>query len=300
MSGTAILRHDDFEEELYVDRVPGVDGTHVEGFRLTDDGNLQRLFIEFTDEGARRFAQITREADSVLYTRCGLEMAVASTKTFTAQVSLLFLVALKLAEIRGTLPPDELAALLGLVVVWPAALVRLATLVRLVVVGPAASTRLLARLWIPALIAGFAGLRLSGLPWLGRIVTRIGRLGPLRPAGLLRSAGVFRPSGLVAPVGRRKHDPLPARVVGDRRRRGPLLLLRRGRGPRGDHPDGARAQHHARTQHGRYGNASHRTPPRSRDLSGREAGGKIDPGWPRPRQWLRERAPMEEPAVGSS
>ncbi|MBD0328978.1 MAG: glutamine--fructose-6-phosphate transaminase (isomerizing), partial [Thermoleophilia bacterium] len=53
-------------------------------------------------------SQITREVDSVLYTRCGLEMAVASTKTFTAQVSLLFLVALKLAQIRSTLPPEEL------------------------------------------------------------------------------------------------------------------------------------------------------------------------------------------------
>ncbi len=53
-------------------------------------------------------SQITREVDSVLYTRCGLEMAVASTKTFTAQVSLLFLVALKLAEIRAALPAEEL------------------------------------------------------------------------------------------------------------------------------------------------------------------------------------------------
>ncbi len=52
-------------------------------------------------------SQITREVDSVLYTRCGLEMAVASTKTFTAQVALLFLVALKLAEVRGTLAPEE-------------------------------------------------------------------------------------------------------------------------------------------------------------------------------------------------
>ncbi len=53
-------------------------------------------------------SQITREVDSVLYTRCGIEMAVAASKTFTAQVSLLFLVALKLAQLRGTLPADEL------------------------------------------------------------------------------------------------------------------------------------------------------------------------------------------------
>ena len=53
-------------------------------------------------------SQITREVDSVLYTRAGLEVSVASSKTFTAQLSLLFLVALKLAEVRETMPPGEL------------------------------------------------------------------------------------------------------------------------------------------------------------------------------------------------
>ena len=53
-------------------------------------------------------SQITREVDSVLYTRCGIEVAVAASKTFTAQLSLLFLVALKLAQVRETLPSGEL------------------------------------------------------------------------------------------------------------------------------------------------------------------------------------------------
>ena len=57
-------------------------------------------------------SQITREVDSVLYTRAGLEVSVAASKTFTAQVSLLFLVALKLAQVRGTLPTDELTFIL--------------------------------------------------------------------------------------------------------------------------------------------------------------------------------------------
>src|SRR2546426_1360373 len=48
--------------------------------------------------------QITRDTDAVLYTRCGLEVCVAATKTFTAQVALLSLLALKLAQIRKTLP----------------------------------------------------------------------------------------------------------------------------------------------------------------------------------------------------
>jgi len=64
-------------------------------------------------------SQITREVDSVLYTRAGLEVSVAASKTFTAQVSLLFLVALKLAQVRGTLPPDELTFILDEVYLLP-------------------------------------------------------------------------------------------------------------------------------------------------------------------------------------
>jgi glucosamine--fructose-6-phosphate aminotransferase (isomerizing) len=53
-------------------------------------------------------SQITREVHSVLYTRAGLEVSVAASKTFTAQLSLLFLIALKLAQVRETLPAGEL------------------------------------------------------------------------------------------------------------------------------------------------------------------------------------------------
>ncbi len=56
--------------------------------------------------------QITREVDRVLYTRAGMEMGVAATKTFTAQVTLLYLLALRLAQVRKTLPPDEIESLL--------------------------------------------------------------------------------------------------------------------------------------------------------------------------------------------
>ena len=70
-------------------------------------------------KGARTLAitnlmgtQITREVDSVLYTRAGMEMGVAASKTFTAQVSLLYLLALKLAQVRQTLPPDEIELIL--------------------------------------------------------------------------------------------------------------------------------------------------------------------------------------------
>ncbi|HET8895477.1 MAG TPA: glutamine--fructose-6-phosphate transaminase (isomerizing) [Gaiellaceae bacterium] len=67
------------------------------------------------ERGARTLAltnqmgtQITREAESSIYTRCGLEVGVAASKTFTAQISLLYLIALKLAQIRNSLPADEI------------------------------------------------------------------------------------------------------------------------------------------------------------------------------------------------
>jgi glucosamine--fructose-6-phosphate aminotransferase (isomerizing) len=64
-------------------------------------------------------SQVTREVDSVLYTRAGLEMGVAASKTFTAQVSLLYLVALKLAKTRETLPPGEIEFILDFVYKLP-------------------------------------------------------------------------------------------------------------------------------------------------------------------------------------
>jgi glucosamine--fructose-6-phosphate aminotransferase (isomerizing) len=52
--------------------------------------------------------QSTRIADGVIYTRCGPEIAVASTKTFTASISALFLLACRLGLQRGTLAPEEM------------------------------------------------------------------------------------------------------------------------------------------------------------------------------------------------
>jgi glutamine---fructose-6-phosphate transaminase (isomerizing) len=48
-------------------------------------------------------SRATREADRVLLTRSGLEVSVAATKTFTAQVAAMYLLALRAAELRGTL-----------------------------------------------------------------------------------------------------------------------------------------------------------------------------------------------------
>src|SRR4051794_17711085 len=58
-------------------------------------------------------SQMTRDADSVLYTRAGLEIGVAASKTFTAQVTLMYLLALKLGLVRGTIEPDRADTLLA-------------------------------------------------------------------------------------------------------------------------------------------------------------------------------------------
>lgn len=56
-------------------------------------------------------SSLARESDAVIYTRAGLEVSVASTKAFVAQVAALELLALRLAQLRDTLPPADVDAL---------------------------------------------------------------------------------------------------------------------------------------------------------------------------------------------
>jgi glucosamine--fructose-6-phosphate aminotransferase (isomerizing) len=56
---------------------------------------------------------ISRATHSGAYTHAGPEIGVASTKAFTAQVTVLFQLALAVASKRGTLPPDRIARLMA-------------------------------------------------------------------------------------------------------------------------------------------------------------------------------------------
>ncbi len=70
---------------------------------------------------------IAREADSVIYTHAGPEIAVATTKAYSAQIAVTYLLALRLGLVRGTITreafdgyvkeltalPDKIAAMLG-------------------------------------------------------------------------------------------------------------------------------------------------------------------------------------------
>ncbi|MCI4656519.1 glutamine--fructose-6-phosphate transaminase (isomerizing) [Cryobacterium zhongshanensis] len=55
-------------------------------------------------------ATIPRESDAVIYTHAGPEVAVASTKGFTAQIAALYLFALHLARVRGSINAADAAA----------------------------------------------------------------------------------------------------------------------------------------------------------------------------------------------
>jgi len=55
-------------------------------------------------------SMITREAVGTVYTHAGPEIGVASTKAFTGQLTALYLFALYLAQVRGTITPEQAKA----------------------------------------------------------------------------------------------------------------------------------------------------------------------------------------------
>ena len=57
-------------------------------------------------------AMVAREAHGAIYTHAGPEIGVASTKAFTAQLTALFILALKLGQLRGRLDSERSVALI--------------------------------------------------------------------------------------------------------------------------------------------------------------------------------------------
>ena len=68
---------------------------------------------------------IAREADEVLFTYAGPEIAVAATKSYLTQVTVLFLAALSLAEVRGTVTEERIASLITELASIPAGMEKL-------------------------------------------------------------------------------------------------------------------------------------------------------------------------------
>ncbi len=70
-------------------------------------------------------SQATRDADGVLYTRAGLEVSVAATKTFVCQVAVMYLLALRLAELHEALPAARRSELIGQIKQMPSLITEL-------------------------------------------------------------------------------------------------------------------------------------------------------------------------------
>jgi glucosamine--fructose-6-phosphate aminotransferase (isomerizing) len=97
---------------------------------ITQSGETADTVAALTEAGAlgaRTLAisnsvgsQVTRLAEGVLLTRAGLEMGVASTKSFSTQLAILTLLAIHLGRVRGTVSADESAALIASLRALPA------------------------------------------------------------------------------------------------------------------------------------------------------------------------------------
>ena len=64
-------------------------------------------------------SSIAREADSVIYTWAGPEIAVATTKAYSTQLAALYLIAVHMAEVRGQITPARREALIDAMLALP-------------------------------------------------------------------------------------------------------------------------------------------------------------------------------------
>lgn len=72
------------------------------GLRKAKSGNLKTLSVCNVVDSS-----IARESEAVIYTHAGPEIGVASTKAYTAQMLIMYLLSIYLAEKKGLLPIDE-------------------------------------------------------------------------------------------------------------------------------------------------------------------------------------------------
>jgi glucosamine--fructose-6-phosphate aminotransferase (isomerizing) len=111
---------EDASEFRYGDPVIGPDTLVIS---VAQSGETADTLVAMTEAKARGAtvltvcntpgAASTRIADGVLYTFCGPERAVASSKTFVAAIAVLYLFACWLGEARGTVAPERMTGLLA-------------------------------------------------------------------------------------------------------------------------------------------------------------------------------------------
>ncbi len=82
----------------------------IEAMRYARDLSARVIVVSNVVEST-----MAREADAVIYTHAGPEIGVAATKTFTAQIAALIILALYLAQIRGALYAGETAHVIDMI-----------------------------------------------------------------------------------------------------------------------------------------------------------------------------------------
>ena len=70
-------------------------------------------------------SSIARESDDVLYTWAGPEIAVATTKAYSTQLAVIYLIALRFAELLGTIGEEDYAALVSELLTIPTKMERI-------------------------------------------------------------------------------------------------------------------------------------------------------------------------------
>ena len=108
----------DFSSEFrYRDPIVGPDTLVVAITQSGETADTLAALRTARERGARAISitnvvgsRVTRESDGVIYTHAGPEIGVAATKTFTAQIAAVYVLALYLAQVRGRMPIEDVRA----------------------------------------------------------------------------------------------------------------------------------------------------------------------------------------------
>ena len=125
--GCTPVQVDIASEFRYRDPLVGKDDLFITISQSGETADTLAAAREAKEKGARIVSivnvvgsTLARESDGVLYTHCGPEISVASTKAFTAQLTALYMLALHLGRVRGTLSVADGKAWLDRLVRLPA------------------------------------------------------------------------------------------------------------------------------------------------------------------------------------
>ena len=107
-------------EFRYSEPVLGEDTLVIIISQSGETADTKAALMEAKERGARTLAivnvvgsAIAKAADDVIYTWAGPEIAVATTKAFTTQLSVIYLIALYISDLLGTISPEDYKAIVS-------------------------------------------------------------------------------------------------------------------------------------------------------------------------------------------